>query len=88
MHNLEFKKWANNKGEKKRLPVLCKDIKIEAYDQEGKLTLTYKLNGSWVSEFQALPDLDANASAVVIEKIKIENEGWERDTSINEPDES
>jgi phage tail-like protein len=86
IHNLEFEKWASTKVEKKRLPALYKDIKIEAYDQEGKLASTYKLYGSWVSEFQALPDLDAKASAVVIEQIKIENEGWERDTSTTRPD--
>jgi hypothetical protein len=38
-----------------------------------------------VSEYQALPDLDSNASAVAIEQIRLENEGWERDTSVVEP---
>ncbi len=41
----------------------------------------------WVSEYQALPDLDANANAVAIQHIKLENEGWERDTSVIEPSE-
>jgi hypothetical protein len=32
-----------------------------------------------------LPDLDANANAIAIEHIKLENEGWERDTGVTEP---
>jgi hypothetical protein len=39
----------------------------------------------WVSEYQALPDLDADAPVVVIEFIKLENEGWERDESVTQP---
>ena len=34
-----------------------------------------------------MPDLDANANAVAIQNIKLENEGWERDYVVNEPDE-
>ena len=40
-----------------------------------------------MSEYQALPELDANANAVAIQHIKLENEGWERDTSVTEPQE-
>ena len=32
-----------------------------------------------------LPDLDANANAVAIQHIKLENEGWERDYDVPEP---
>ena len=49
--------------------------------------LAYKVYRCWVSEFQALPDLDANANAVAIEHIKLENEGWERDYEVAEPSE-
>ena len=31
-----------------------------------------------MSEYQALPELDANANAVAIQTIKLENEGWDR----------
>ena len=37
-----------------------------------------------MSEYQALPDLDANADAMAIEHIKLENEGWERSTSVTQ----
>ena len=49
--------------------------------------LAYKVFRAWVSEFQALPDLDANANAVAIQHIKLENEGWERDLDVVEPSE-
>jgi hypothetical protein len=38
----------------------------------------------WVSEYQALPDLDAGANAIAIEHIKLANEGWEQDMTLPE----
>jgi phage tail-like protein len=64
-----------------------KDIYLEFYNEAGQLVIAYKIYRCWVSEYQALPDLDANANAVAIEHIKLENEGWERDTSVTEPQE-
>ena len=64
-----------------------KDIIIEVYNEAGQLAIAYKVYRCWVSEYQALPDLDANANAVAIEHIKLENEGWERDTATTEPSE-
>ncbi|MDE2297206.1 MAG: phage tail protein, partial [Burkholderiales bacterium] len=64
-----------------------KDLIIELYNETGQLVISYKVFRAWVSEFQALPDLDANANAVAIQHIKLENEGWERDTSTVEPTE-
>ena len=62
-----------------------KDIIIEVYNEAGQLALAYKVFRCWVSEFQALPDLDANANAVAIQTLKLENEGWERDYDVTEP---
>ena len=62
-----------------------KDIIIEVYNEAGQLALAYKVFRCWVSEFQALPDLDANANAVAIQTLKLENEGWERDLDVAEP---
>jgi hypothetical protein len=42
----------------------------------------------WVSEFQALPDLDGNVSGVAIQSITLQNEGWERDEAVTEPEET
>ena len=57
-----------------------KDMYLEFYNEAGQLVLAYKIYRCWVSEYQALPDLDANANAVAIEHIKIENEGFVLDT--------
>ena len=51
------------------------------------MALSYKIYRCWVSEYHPLPDLDANANAVAIQSIKLENEGWERDVSVVEPTE-
>jgi phage tail-like protein len=64
-----------------------KDLILELYNEAGQLVIAYKVFRCWVSEFQALPDLDANANAVAIQHIKLENEGWERDYEVPEPKE-
>jgi phage tail-like protein len=65
-----------------------KDLIIEVYNEAGQLTLAYKAYRCWVSEYQALPELDANVSTIAIESIRLENEGWERDVAVVEPAES
>lgn len=94
-HDLEFEKWANKVwnfsaglDSEGTLEDFRKDIIIEIYNEAGKLVLAYKVYCCWISEYQALPELDANSNAVAIQHIKIENEGWERDESVTEPSES
>jgi phage tail-like protein len=93
-HDTEFEKWANKVwnfgsglGAEVSLKDFRKDLILEVYNEAGQLALAYKLFRCWVSEFQALPDLDANANAVAIQHIKLENEGWERDYDVTEPSE-
>lgn len=93
-HDAEFEKWANKVwnygsglGNESSLKDFRKDIIIELYNEAGQPVIAYKVFRCWVSEYQALPELDAGANAVAIEHIKLENEGWERDTSIAEPQE-
>jgi phage tail-like protein len=62
-----------------------KEITIQVRNLQGKSVLTYHVHRCWVSEYQALPQLDASSSAVLISSVKIENEGWERDTTLVEP---
>ena len=62
-----------------------KDIILELYDEAGQPVLAYLLRRCWVSEYQALPDLDANSSTIAIESIKVETEGWERLPDIVSP---
>jgi phage tail-like protein len=91
-HDLEFEMWANKVwnfgnglGSEVSLKDFRKDITIEIYNEAGQLALAYKVFRCWVSEYQAIPDLDANANAVAIQTLKLENEGWERDTDVAEP---
>jgi phage tail-like protein len=64
-----------------------KDIILEVYNEAGQLALAYQIFRCWVSEYQALSDLDANANAVAIEHLKLENEGWRLDPDVKEPSE-
>ncbi len=88
----EFEAWANKvwalgagAGAEVSLKDFRKDILIELHNEAGQLVLSYRVYRCWVSDYQVLPNLDANASAVAIEQIRLENEGWERDTSVVEP---
>ncbi|MCP3705428.1 phage tail protein [Paraburkholderia sp. CNPSo 3274] len=93
-HDPEFELWANKVwqlnaglGAEVSLADFRKDIILEVYNEAGQLALAYKLYRCWVSEYQALPDLDANANAVALQHIKLENEGFERDPQVKEPTE-
>jgi phage tail-like protein len=86
----DFENWANaaqdlDKGAPNTsLKNLRKEVRIELLNEEGQPVRRYIVHRCWVSEYQALPDLDAGANAIAIEHIKLENEGWERDTSLAE----
>ena len=91
-HDVEFEKWANKVwnfgsglGAEVSLKDFRKDLIIEVYNEAGQLAIAYKVFRCWVSEYQALPDLDANANAIAIQTLKLENEGWERDYDVVEP---
>ena len=93
-HDKEFEQWANKVwnfgsglGSEVSLKDFRKDLIIEVYNEAGQLAISYKVFRCWVSEFQALPELDANANAVAIQTMKLENEGWIRDTDVVEPQE-
>jgi phage tail-like protein len=91
-HDLEFEKWANLVHQFAGDPTMDlvnfkKELTLEVLNERGQVAKRYFLHRCWVSEFTAVPDLDANANAVAIESIKIELEGWERDVATPEPDE-
>lgn len=93
-HDTDFESWANKVwnfgsglGAEVSLADFRKDIIIELLNESGQIVLVYNVFRCWVSEYQALPDLDANANAVAIAKLKLENEGWERDYAVAEPKE-
>jgi phage tail-like protein len=86
----DFEDWANaaqvlsSGSPTTSLAKLRKEIRIALLNEEGQPVHQYKVHRCWVSEFQALPELDAGHNGIAIETIKIENEGWERDTSLAE----
>ena len=91
-HDLEFEAWARKVwnfqaglGSEVSLKDFRKPITIEVYNEAGQRVIAYNVFRCWVSEYQALPDLDANANAVAIQHIKLENEGFERDEGVVEP---
>ncbi len=93
-NDIAFEQWANKAwalgaglGAEVSLKDFRKDIYLELLNEAGQLVIAYKIYRCWVSEYQALPDLDANANAIAIEHIKLENEGWERDHSVLPPTE-
>jgi len=93
-HDTEFEKWANKvwdlgggSGAEVSLADFRKDVIIDLFNEAGQKVISYKVYRCWVSEYQALPDLDANAGAVAIQHLKLENEGWERDFDVVEPTE-
>lgn len=90
-HDVEFENWANRVwnlgaklGKEVSLADFRKELTLEVYNEAGQLQIQYLIHRCWVSEYQAMPDLDANANAVAIQHIKLENEGWERDQSVSE----
>jgi phage tail-like protein len=92
-HDPEFENWASliyapGAGGTISLKNFRKDIIIELLNENGITAKVYNVFRCWVSEYHALPDLDANANAVAIEMIKIENEGWTRDLAVTEPTET
>jgi phage tail-like protein len=99
-HDTEFEQWANKVwnwgspgptgtalGSESSLRDFRKDVVIDVYNEAGQLVIAYHVYRCWVSEFQALPEMDANANAVAIQTLKLENEGWQRDFEVTEPPE-
>ncbi len=96
-HDTAFEEWATKvwnfrggpvSGSESSLADYKKDLILEVYNEAGQKVIAYKLLRCWVSEYQALPDFDANGNAVAIQHIKIEHEGFERDEDVIEPKET
>jgi phage tail-like protein len=89
----DFMDWANSAqvldqgSASASLANLRREMRIALLNEAGQPVHQYFVHRCWVSEFQAIGDLDAGASAVAVEHIKIENEGWEYDPSVTEPKE-
>lgn len=99
-HDPDFEVWANTvwnyanaqasadqRDREMELANFRRNMVIEVYNEAGQKVIAYQVFRCWVSEFQSLPDLDANANAVAIQTLWLENEGWVRDESVTEPTE-
>ncbi len=93
-HDKDFEQWANKVwnygsglGAEVSLKDFRKDIIIEVMNEAGQVAIAYKVFRCWVSEFTAMPELDASANAIAIQSIQLQNEGWERDYEVAEPTE-
>ncbi len=92
-HDKDFEAWANaaqslDKGSpSSSLKDLRQQLRIELLNEAGQAVHRYIVHRCWVSEYQALPDLDAGQNAIAIEQLKLENEGWEHDLTLTEPKE-
>lgn len=92
-HDNAFEEWANMvfsmKGDSSvSLKNYKKEILIELYNLQGSLVMSFIVYRCWVSEYQPLPELDANDGCIAIERIVLQHEGWERDTEVTEPQET
>lgn len=93
-HDSSFEAWANapqvldTGAAKAALKNLRKTIRIVLQNEQGQQVHAYIIWRCWVSEYQALPDLDAGANAVALEHIKLEHEGWEHDLTVTEPNQN
>ena len=99
-HDKAFEQWANkvwdytnstqspdNANQLVSLKDFRKDIIIEVQNEAGQKVVAYNIYRCWVSEWHAMPELDSMGNLIAIQSIKLENEGWERDTSVTEPTE-
>lgn len=91
-HDTEFEAWAslvwrinNPSGAQIALSGFRKNLLLELHNEAGQIALVYKIYRAWVSEYNALPELDASANAVAIQSIILQHEGFERDTDVPEP---
>lgn len=93
-HDTAFEQWANKvwnygsgPGGEVSLKDFRKPVMLEVYNEAGQLALRYNIFRCWVSQFDATAELDASGNAVLIQTLKLENEGWERDYAVVEPTE-
>jgi phage tail-like protein len=93
-HDEEFERWANKvwsygagAGAEISLKDFRKDLTIQVCNEAGQVVVAYKIFRCWVSQYTALPELDASGNAVAIQSLTLEHEGWERDTAVTEPSE-
>lgn len=84
-----FEEWANlvysTEGDAAvSLAGYKRNLMIDVLNLQGIKVRSYRIFRAWVSEYTALPELDANANAIMMEMVVVQNEGWERDDTVDE----
>jgi phage tail-like protein len=92
-HDSAFEDWANLVNNFQgdagmSLKNFRKEVVIDVCNLQGIPVLSYVVHRAWVSEYIALPELDAVGHGVAIQTVILQNEGWERDTAVTEPTEA
>lgn len=92
-HDKQFLEWANQVNNPDgdgavSLRNYRKEVTIDVLNLQGQKVMAFTLSRAWPSEFQALPEMDANANAVAIQMLKLEFEGFKLDESVSEPAET
>lgn len=83
-HDPEFERWTHgleafdaDPTREFSLEDIRKDLIVEVCDEAGIPALAYRIRRCWVSEYQSMPDLDADANAIAITRLTLQNDGWE-----------
>ncbi|MCC4800617.1 phage tail protein [Enterovibrio norvegicus] len=83
--NLQFEQWANkvwrigtDLGGEVSLADFRKTLILDVLNEAGQKVMSYTIHACWISDYKAIPALDASSSAFMIQSVKLENEGWER----------
>jgi phage tail-like protein len=92
-HDPEFENWANlvhalRSDAGMSLKNFRKDISIELHNEQGTVVKRWKVYRCWVSAYEVIDGFDANDTSVAVERLTLQNEGWERDSAVSEPAES
>jgi phage tail-like protein len=92
-HDTQFMEWADQVNHPQGDAAMSlvnyrKRVTIEVLNLQGTAVMAFTLERAWASEFQALPEMDANANAVAIQTLKLEFEGFALDDTPTEPTET
>lgn len=94
-HDQVFENWANavnnvaDGDAGMSLVNFRKDVVINVLNLQGTPAISYHLRRAWVTEFQALPEFDAqNMNTIGIQSVTLACEGFVRDRAVTEPSET
>ena len=92
-HDTAFEEWANlvhSVGGDAGISLknFRKDIIVELLNMQGTVVKRWVVYRCWVARYDVINGLDSNDGSVAVERIVLENEGWERDLEVTEPAET